>query len=551
MEDMTLEEMRDRLDQILMNRFEAIMEHARTEDRLGFDEEKIKDLMSKEKRELRLELLVRGASPSEEAAMSMAELNERFMERLREDGVRSDRPLEGTGEDCHLADMMERVIAIRCDEERSYGLDFWEERVVAAISSQYVRDTDSDLETEWNDRWRRVCVATRSSWRASTKSKVKAPTPSIGHVTVPHPDASHKTAMVESTSDEVVVKAEPVLEVESTEKKSDGQMAVSADNTSLRELEELLEVNPIETFIVEQKKESFARNMTDYLLNKRLPTEDPYMKSRILKMEEDYAVSDNGVLCRLWYRDPRQKNVLDPVRQIYVPESLRGAVVRSMHGGRRSGHLSPMKTWQRIRETWYWPGMFADVHSIVRECGVCATRGRRPPKQQIQGHVRSDIPGEVWVMDVLHFPESKWGNKYALTMVDVASRWAYIVPMKEISSASVMKVVEDRIIGDGINPRLFITDNGSEFKKDFLAFCELYRIKVRKSVPHHAEGHGLVEAFNRTIADVIGHMIEEDGGDWEENLPWARRVYLSSIHSALQSKSVGLSPAEAFRGAES
>ena len=43
-------------------------------------------------------------------------------------------------------------------------------------------------------------------------------------------------------------------------------------------------------------------------------------------------------------------------------------------------------------------------------------------------------------------------------------------------------------------------------------------------------------------------MIEEDGGDWEENLPWARRVYLSSIHSALQSKSVGLSPAEAFRG---
>ena len=76
-------------------------------------------------------------------------------------------------------------------------------------------------------------------------------------------------------------------------------------------------------------------------------------------------------------------------------------------------------------------------------------------------------------MDVLHFPESKWGNKYALTMVDVASSWAYIVPMREISSASVMRVVEDRIIGDGINPRLFITDNGSEFKKDFLAFCEV------------------------------------------------------------------------------
>ena len=58
----------------------------------------------------------------------------------------------------------------------------------------------------------------------------------------------------------------------------------------------------------------------------------------------------------------------------------------------------------------------------------------------------------------------------------------------------------------------------------------------------------MVEAFNRTIADIIGHMIEEDGGDWEENLPWARRAYLSSVHTALQSRSVGLSPAEAFRG---
>ena len=115
--------------------------------------------------------------------------------------------------------------------------------------------------------------------------------------------------------------------------------------------------------------------------------------------------------------------------------------------------------------------------------------------------------------------------------MDAASRWAYIVPIKTVDSASIVKAVEDRIIGDGINPKLFITDNGSEFKKHFVDFCKEFSIKSRKSVPHHAEGHGMVEAFNRTIADVIGHMIEEDGGDWEENLPWARRAYLSSVHT--------------------
>ena len=38
----------------------------------------------------------------------------------------------------------------------------------------------------------------------------------------------------------------------------------------------------------------------------------------------------------------------------------------------------------------------------------------------------------------------------------------------------------------------------------FQGFCAVYNIKLRKSVPHHYEGHGLIEAFNRTLADAIG-----------------------------------------------
>ena len=133
-------------------------------------------------------------------------------------------------------------------------------------------------------------------------------------------------------------------------------------------------------------------------------------------------------------------------------------------------------------------------------------------------------------------PKSSAGNQYILTMIDVASRWVYLAPLSKIDSASVVKAVEHHIIGDGIFPRMFVTDNGSEFKKEFHDFCTVYNIKARKSVPHHAEGHGIVEAMNRTVIDIIGHMIEEDGGDWEEHLPWARRAYLSSPHTAIHLK---------------
>ena len=98
--------------------------------------------------------------------------------------------------------------------------------------------------------------------------------------------------------------------------------------------------------------------------------------------------------------------------------------------------------------------MFSDIHAIVRACGVCATRGRRPPKQAIQGHVRSDVPGEMWMLDVLHMPKSKYGSQYILTMIDVASRWVYLAPLEKIDSASIVRAVEHHIIGDGIFPKV-------------------------------------------------------------------------------------------------
>lgn len=60
--------------------------------------------------------------------------------------------------------------------------------------------------------------------------------------------------------------------------------------------------------------------------------------------------------------------------RISVDESLRGANLREYHGGQRAGHLSPLKTWQGLRERVFWPGLHADVYRHVKACGVCQSR---------------------------------------------------------------------------------------------------------------------------------------------------------------------------------
>jgi len=541
-DEMTTKELRDEMNKLVKNRFEIILDHC--ELGKGDPSEIIREVFSEKHSAMRMQLLAKGACAGDDLQTSIAEVQENFVNRLRETGKAYTVPPEGSGEFCRMAEVMDMVTAIKESKQTP-------EQHIESIVAEINNTADIDFATRppeeaWFDF---CCVVTRAATReAKLKDKRLQ---GKNKVTVHNPNAERGVVKALVPSEEPLVKKSDVREPVPTDAEAKLELPPLSHEKAVVELDEetckRLDEETIKVIKESQDRDPFAHAMIAYLTRKEVSKTDAYMRRKVLSAEDSFVVH-HGVLCRLWYRDPRKRNVIDPVFQVYVPEVLRGAIVDRYHGGHRSGHLSPMKTWQRLRERFYWPGMFTDVHEIVRSCGVCQAKGRRPPKQKIQGHIRSDVPGEVWVMDVLHFPESEKGNKYALTMIDVASRWAYVVPLAKIDSASIVRAVEDRIIGDGINPKLFITDNGSEFKKDFVEFCEIFQIKTRKSVPHHAEGHGTVEAFNRTLADAISHMIAEDGGDWEDNLPWARRAYLSSVHTAIQSGSVGLSPAEAFRG---
>ena len=49
--------------------------------------------------------------------------------------------------------------------------------------------------------------------------------------------------------------------------------------------------------------------------------------------------------------------------QVVIPEALRTAVVAGCHEG-SEGHSSVIKTYQKVRDQFYWPGMFLDVQKL-------------------------------------------------------------------------------------------------------------------------------------------------------------------------------------------
>ena len=258
-----------------------------------------------------------------------------------------------------------------------------------------------------------------------------------------------------------------------------------------------------------------------------------------------YEVNQAGLLCRV--RSKGKQGSLGFDMQIVVPERLRGQVIEGCHQG-TEGHGSVLKTFQKARERFYWPGMFGDVQRYVKYCAQCSLNSAVHSKAPITKHIEATGPGETWVMDLLHFPNAK-GFKYALVCIDAYSRWAEAEPLEDKCAATVADaLVRSVITNTAGHPKLLISDQGSEFKGDLADAVKMLRVTQRYTAAYRSEGHGLAERYNRAIADKLKSMVSQNDPQWHRALPWAKLAHNNSVHRALSMGGEGITPAEVQLG---
>ena len=67
--------------------------------------------------------------------------------------------------------------------------------------------------------------------------------------------------------------------------------------------------------------------------------------------------------------------------QIVVPKSYRHEILSIDHESRMSGHLDINKTYHKIINHFYWPGLKSDVSKYCKTCHTCKMVGK--PNQTI------------------------------------------------------------------------------------------------------------------------------------------------------------------------
>ena len=143
------------------------------------------------------------------------------------------------------------------------------------------------------------------------------------------------------------------------------------------------------------------------------------------------------------------------------------------------------------------------------------------------------------LIDLRTLKKANDGYCYLLTCIDVFSKFAWCVPLKDKSGKSLVGAFKD-IFRKTPPPRKLQTDKGTEFKnRDFQQFLKENKIRFFTTENEDIKA-SVVERFNRTLKEKMWRYFTfHRTFRYLEEIQKFLRVYNNSPH-----RSIGMSPAE-------
>ena len=265
------------------------------------------------------------------------------------------------------------------------------------------------------------------------------------------------------------------------------------------------------------------------------------------KVSVGYLIKDN-ILMRKWSPtecDNSKKG--ETVYQIVVPTVHRQEVLELAHDLPMSGHLGVRKTYNRVLQHFFWPGLKQDVAKWCKECHTCQLGGK--PNQNIPQAPLHPIPAfdepfsHIVIDCVGPLPKTKSQNEYLLTIMCSSTRFPEAIPLRSIKTNTILKALIKFFTLFGL-PKSIQSDQGTNFMAHaFQQVMNQLGIKQYKSSAYHPESQGALERFHQTLKTMIKMYCIENSKDWDEGV----HLLLFAIRESVQ-ESLGFSPFELVFG---
>lgn len=228
-------------------------------------------------------------------------------------------------------------------------------------------------------------------------------------------------------------------------------------------------------------------------------------------------------------------------REVVKP-SDRQALLFKNHDSPLSAHGGFFKTADRIKRSFYWPRMDADIREYVAKCETCkackpSNRIQRSPMGKFREASR---PFELIYVDFVGpLPRSKSGNTVLFVVVDGFSKFVHTHPMRAATALASIKCLRDHIFLLFGTPRYLVSDNGAQFTATiFKSFLDEFKVTTWYTARYHPQANA-TEAANKTVETAMRAFLKDE----DNHRSWD--LHLSEITCAINTAkhtSTDLSP---------
>jgi transposase InsO family protein len=186
----------------------------------------------------------------------------------------------------------------------------------------------------------------------------------------------------------------------------------------------------------------------------------------------------------------------------------------------------------------------AVIRRALRSVNTYTEKKQQPPIKKFIP-IYAYFKRELFQADLIHVDyihRANKGIKFLLTVIDTATRRAWVLPCKNKTAAVISNIFDIFISELRQKPKRLLTDRGSEFiAKEFQAILKKHNIT--HSLPHTSNHAGTVERFNRTFQSIFYKFLaSRSNNHYLSNLPELVELYNSRKHRIIK-----MSPNQAER----
>lgn len=221
--------------------------------------------------------------------------------------------------------------------------------------------------------------------------------------------------------------------------------------------------------------------------------------------------------------------------RICLPENLVSEALADAHD--KLGHFGFEKTYARMADQWFRPGLAKAVVEYLASCRICkgAKRSKLRPAGEMspQRHIQNKSFASIAIDVILGMPEiATNGEKYnaCLVICDLFTKAVKLRPTSNKATAEqIAKLILHSVVCQGFLPTTIVSDRDPKYISAlWTAIMKSLEMNISIASPYHQQA----DPAERTIQTVETVMRCYPDGSWLEKLPFVELAINEAKHAS-------------------